>query len=118
VLSGPWSMFPHMAATALADGALEQRLVGRIEGHFYVPSYQRGYRCGEHEVKCLLDDIAASDGERREAQSRPVVRRTAGRRALPDRRWRSPRTAHRADRSRQHGAAGGALTATYDDSLV
>ncbi|GAA1243268.1 DUF262 domain-containing protein [Oryzihumus leptocrescens] len=52
-----------MTATTLAGGALEPRLVGKIGGKFYVPSYQRGYRWGEHEVKCLLDDIAASDGQ-------------------------------------------------------
>ena len=36
---------------------LEAKLVGDIEGIFNVPSYQRGYRWGEDEVKRLLDDI-------------------------------------------------------------
>lgn len=36
---------------------LETRLVGSIEGEFYVPSYQRGYRWSEVEVGRLLDDI-------------------------------------------------------------
>ena len=36
---------------------LEARKVGEIKGRFIVPSYQRGYRWGENEVKRLLDDI-------------------------------------------------------------
>ena len=36
---------------------LEERLVGEIKGKFYVPSYQRGYRWDETQVKALLDDI-------------------------------------------------------------
>ncbi len=36
---------------------LETKLVGNIEGDFYVPSYQRGYRWSEVEVTRLLDDI-------------------------------------------------------------
>jgi hypothetical protein len=35
---------------------LEPKLVGNIEGEFYVPAYQRGYRWKE-EVKMLLNDI-------------------------------------------------------------
>ena len=36
---------------------LETKLVGEIEGTFYVPSYQRGYRWGESEVLRLLNDV-------------------------------------------------------------
>lgn len=36
---------------------LETKLVGSIEGDFFVPSYQRGYRWGADEVTRLLDDI-------------------------------------------------------------
>lgn len=36
---------------------LESRLVGDIEGKFFIPSYQRGYRWGQTEVERLLDDI-------------------------------------------------------------
>lgn len=36
---------------------LEEKLVGQIEGEFYVPSYQRGYRWDETQVKALLNDI-------------------------------------------------------------
>lgn len=36
---------------------LEEKLVGQIEGEFYVPSYQRGYRWDETQVKSLLNDV-------------------------------------------------------------
>jgi len=36
--------------------SLETKLVGKIEGDFYIPAYQRGYRWKD-EVKMLLDDI-------------------------------------------------------------
>ena len=36
---------------------LETKLVSDIKGTFYVPSYQRGYRWGEDEVRRLLNDI-------------------------------------------------------------
>lgn len=39
---------------------LEAKLVGEIEGKFFVPSYQRGYRWGVNEVTRLLDDIYAN----------------------------------------------------------
>ena len=35
---------------------LEPKLVGKIEGEFYVPDYQRGYRWND-EVTMLLNDI-------------------------------------------------------------
>lgn len=31
--------------------------VSKLQGHFFVPSYQRGYRWGQHEVEALLNDI-------------------------------------------------------------
>jgi hypothetical protein len=43
--------------TSAGDAYLEPRLVGDIDGRFYVPAYQRGYRWGEVEVRRLLDDI-------------------------------------------------------------
>lgn len=43
-----------------AEIRLETKLVGSIEGDFFVPSYQRGYRWGTDEVKRLLDDIYAN----------------------------------------------------------
>jgi hypothetical protein len=48
------------AGTAL--GATH-KTVGSLRGHFVVPSYQRGYRWGHHEVDALLKDIAASEGK-------------------------------------------------------
>ena len=42
---------------------LETKLVGAISGKFFVPSYQRGYRWGEDEVKRLLDDIYNNGNE-------------------------------------------------------
>lgn len=43
-------------------GTLKTLAVGDIEGDFFVPSYQRGYRWGVHEVKQLLKDIGESNG--------------------------------------------------------
>ena len=42
---------------------LEAKTVGDISGHFFVPSYQRGYRWGSNEVFHFLDDIYATNGE-------------------------------------------------------
>jgi hypothetical protein len=43
----------HLGTPAL----LTPRKVGDLEGTFFVPDYQRGYRWGEDEVRRLLDDI-------------------------------------------------------------
>jgi hypothetical protein len=42
------------------SGLLEDRFVGSIEGRFFIPAYQRGYRWGVEEVTRLLEDIAQS----------------------------------------------------------
>lgn len=42
---------------------LTEKMVGKIEGEFYVPSYQRGYRWDEMQVKALLDDIDQINGD-------------------------------------------------------
>lgn len=42
--------FDHAAQPGLKS-------VNAIAGHFFVPSYQRGYRWGQHEVEALLNDI-------------------------------------------------------------
>lgn len=42
---------------AKADIKLETKLVGLIQGKFYIPSFQRGYRWGHDEVTRLLDDV-------------------------------------------------------------
>lgn len=39
---------------------LETKLIGTVQGKFFVPSYQRGYRWGNEEVTRLLDDIYAN----------------------------------------------------------
>lgn len=41
----------------MAEINLDTKLIGDIQGRFYIPKYQRGYRWGEMEVKTLLDDI-------------------------------------------------------------
>ena len=40
-----------------AQAVLKPRKVGDLEGTFFVPDYQRGYRWGEDEVRRILDDI-------------------------------------------------------------
>lgn len=44
----------------MSDIVLDTKLVGAIEGDFYVPSYQRGYRWGRDEVTRLLEDISVN----------------------------------------------------------
>jgi len=58
-----------------AEIMLDTKLVGEIEGHFSVSSYQRGYRWGEAEVVRLLDDIYATDGKRNYCLQPVVVRK-------------------------------------------
>ena len=41
---------------------LTHKTVGEIRGHFFVPSYQRGYRWDRNDVTCLLDDVWSSRG--------------------------------------------------------
>lgn len=50
---------------------LEPKLVGSIEGEFYVPAYQRGYRWKD-EVKMLLNDIHEI-GEGNNYSLQPIV---------------------------------------------
>lgn len=42
---------------------LDTKNVGKIEGLFYLPDYQRGYRWTSEEIKLLLDDIYESAGQ-------------------------------------------------------
>ena len=42
----------------MAEINLETKLVGEIQGEFYIPDYQRGYRWGKNEVETLLNDIS------------------------------------------------------------
>ena len=59
---------------------LETKLVGAIDGCFYVPSYQRGYRWGKEEVVRLLDDVykSGSSGIKRSYCLQPIVVRRRG----------------------------------------
>ncbi|MBP5501600.1 MAG: DUF262 domain-containing protein [Bacteroidales bacterium] len=41
----------------MAEINLDTRLVGDIQGHFFIPDYQRGYRWGISEVETRLNDI-------------------------------------------------------------
>jgi uncharacterized protein with ParB-like and HNH nuclease domain len=52
-----------MTLNATAHASLDLRLVGKIQGLFFVPKYQRGYRWGPPEVVRLLDDIWNSEGK-------------------------------------------------------
>ena len=62
---------------------LETKLVGSIEGDFYIPSYQRGYRWGPDEVTRLLDDVYAN-GTKNYCLQPVVVRRNGDRYELID----------------------------------
>lgn len=53
---------------------LDTKFVGDIKGEFYVPSYQRGYRWGDTEVKRLLDDVY-QNGKRNYCLQPIVVRK-------------------------------------------
>lgn len=55
---------------------LEPKLVGSIEGEFYVPAYQRGYRWKE-EVEILLNDINEIDAGQNYSLQPIVVKKIA-----------------------------------------
>lgn len=63
---------------------LETKLVGNIEGNFYVPSYQRGYRWSKTEIECLLDDIYATQGKINYCLQPVVVRKKGDKYELID----------------------------------
>ena len=54
---------------------LETKLVSEVQGTFYVPSYQRGYRWGEDEVLRLLNDVY-QNGKKNYCLQPVVVRKT------------------------------------------
>lgn len=67
----------------MGDINLETKLVGDIQGHFYVPDYQRGYRWGENEVETLLNDVYEYGGKSKSSETdnyclQPVVVRNLG----------------------------------------
>jgi len=57
-----------------ADIKLETKFVGFVQGKFYIPSFQRGYRWGQDEVTRLLDDVN-SNGTKNYCLQPVVVRR-------------------------------------------
>ena len=63
---------------------LEPRLVGDVEGTFFVRDYQRGYRWGADEVRRLLDDIKDAGGRNYYLQPVVVKRLEDGRWELVD----------------------------------
>lgn len=71
-------------ATSAGLLKLEAKLVGDIQGFFFVPSYQRGYRWGDAEVIRLLDDIYATEGKRNYCLQPVVVRKNGDRFELID----------------------------------
>lgn len=67
----------------MAEIDLDTKLVGDIQGHFYVPDYQRGYRWGKTEVEALLNDVYEYGGKPQKAENesyclQPVVVRNLG----------------------------------------
>lgn len=67
----------------MAEINLETKLVGDIQGHFYVPDYQRGYRWGKTEVETLLNDVYEYGGKTKKSEIenyclQPVVIRNLG----------------------------------------
>lgn len=59
---------------AKAEIKLETKYVGFIQGKFYIPSFQRGYRWGRDEVTRLLEDVN-SNGTKNYCLQPVVVRR-------------------------------------------
>ena len=70
----------HGVSTLDANSGVELKLkhISDIDGRFFIPSYQRGYRWGELEVRRLLDDMmqGAEAGDNYCLQ--PIVVRRAG----------------------------------------
>lgn len=64
----------------MSNVILEAKLVGKIEGNFFVPKYQRGYRWTESQVKTLLNDLwdNCSQETQNEYCLQPVVVRKRG----------------------------------------
>lgn len=78
-------MTARRAAAAGNDGALlDLKLVGDLNGQFYVPRYQRGYRWGTVEVGRLLNDIWDSKGKDYSLQPVVVKQRSASEWELVD----------------------------------
>lgn len=60
--------------------AIEKKTIGDLRGHrFFVPSYQRGYRWTEFEVKAMLDDVSefSTEGDKRYCIQPLIVKKRA-----------------------------------------
>ena len=68
---------------AKADIKLETKLVGSVDGKFYIPSYQRGYRWEKDQVYRLLDDIY-TNGAKNYCLQPVVIRKLTDRYELID----------------------------------
>ena len=66
-----------------SDIKLETKLVGSVDGKFYIPSYQRGYRWEKDQVSRLLDDIY-TNGAKSYCLQPVVVRKLTDRYELID----------------------------------
>lgn len=67
----------------MAEINLDTKLVGDIQGHFFVPDYQRGYRWGKPEVEALLNDVYEYGGKIKKTEKesyclQPIVVRNLG----------------------------------------
>ncbi len=58
-----------------AEIKLETKYVGMIDGKFYIPSFQRGYRWSRDEVTRLLDDVYSNGTKNYCLQPVVVIRR-------------------------------------------
>ena len=67
----------------MSEIVLDTKNIGQIEGEFFLPDYQRGYRWTEDEIQLLLDDIYESEGKPYCLQP-VVVKRTHGKFELID----------------------------------
>lgn len=63
---------------------LGTKLVGEIEGNFYIPGYQRGYRWDETDVCRLLDDIYSTEGKKNYCLQPIVVKKKGDKYELID----------------------------------
>ena len=52
---------------------LDHRAIGNIQGNFFIPAYQRGYRWTQDDVQRLLDDIWESKESNSDYSLQPVV---------------------------------------------
>lgn len=66
--------------TTTTNASLAGKTIGEIEGRFFVPDYQRGYRWTEAQVRALLNDIKESQKTDNDGKYclQPVVVRRRG----------------------------------------